>query len=112
MSWEDRLGALTLFQMLEPPAYRQVRPASGNASAADAGGDVPRLHRPFGRELDLSAWLTRPCVIVTGFIDGAACPLPLRIDGDEPSSDGTVMVRLILPLDAPDQGEVEPTGLP
>ena len=54
------------------------------------------------------SWFTRPCVIVTGFLNRAACPVPLQIDGRTPSSEGTVMVRFILPLPCDTAGSVTP----
>ncbi len=99
--WMRRLEMLSLYQMLEPPPYRR------NPSALSQ--EVVRVHRLLGRELDLSAWFTRPCVVVTGFLDGAALPAPLRVDGREPSSEGRVMVRLILPLPCEERGFVRPS---
>jgi hypothetical protein len=96
-----RLEMLSLYDMLEPPAYRR------NQAALSQG--VLRVHRRLGRELDLSSWFTRPCIIVTGFLDGAALPAPLRVDGREPSSAGAVMARFILPLPCEERGFVRPS---
>jgi len=99
--WMRRLEMLSLYDMLEPPAYRR------NQAALSQG--VLRVHRRLGRELDLSSWFTRPCIIVTGFLDGAALPAPLRVDGREPSSAGAVMARFILPLPCEERGFVRPS---
>ena len=96
-----RLEMLSLYEMLEPPAYRR------NQAALSQG--VVRVRRLLGRELDLSAWFTRPCVVVTGFLDATTLPAPLRVDGREPSSEGLVMVRLVLPLPAEEEGFVRPS---
>lgn len=69
---------------------------------------VVRVRRQLGRELDLSPWFTRPCLIVTGFLDAASCPVPLQVDGRTPTSEGSVMVRLILPLPCETAGSVTP----
>lgn len=95
------LRALGLFQLITPPEYR---PGPGTSQAAT----VVRVQRSLGRNLDLSAWSTRPCVIVTGFMERAACPLPLRIDGETPASEGLVMVRLVFPLGGTSQPQVQP----
>lgn len=103
---EKRLGMLSLFQMLAPPPYTALAPPQRNAW--DAADTNVRMQRRVGRELDLSAWLVRPCLIVTGFLDRAESPVPIRLNGEPASSEGTVMVRLVLPLDEPDRGPVRP----
>lgn len=87
---ETSLHMLSIFQMLEPPIWLEDgsrRPAS-----------TARIDRRWGRELDLSAWFTRPCVIVTGFLDASELPYPLEVDGRRVAGEGTVMVRWIRPL--------------
>lgn len=103
------LGMLGLYQMLTPPEY-VTSPASprGGGPGTSLASPVARVQRMLGRELDLSAWFTRPCVIVTGFLDATPCPVPLRIDGGEPESTGTTLVRIVVPLGGPLQGEVRP----
>ena len=56
--------------------------------------------RTFGRTLDLSPWLSRPCLIITGFLSDSRLPVPLVIDGETDAfeSTGLTMVRWILPL--------------
>ena len=92
---------LGLYQMLKPPDYRMNPPTPAETV-------VVRVQRQLGRELDLSAWFTRPCLIVTGFLDDTACPVPLQIDGRTPTSRGNVMVRFILPLPCETAGSVIP----
>ena len=52
---------------------------------------------------DLGRWFTTPCIIVTGVMQtraGAdALPLPLRVDGNAPISEGTTLVSWVYPLD-------------
>lgn len=51
--------------------------------------------------LDLSRWLTQPCLIIIGHVDGAPAPTPLFHGGaspDEIPSAGRTIVRCIFPL--------------
>jgi len=64
-----------------------------------------RFERMLARDIDLSHWLSTPCLIVTGFLDpsdpasgGASCPVPLRFDGRELPSTGLTFVRVVFPL--------------
>ncbi|MBU6210470.1 MAG: hypothetical protein KGR22_11230, partial [Planctomycetes bacterium] len=100
-AWRKQLSMLGLYQMLKPPAYRVNPPAPADTV-------VVRAQRQLGRELDLSSWFTRPCLIVTGFLDETACPVPLQIDGATATSGGNVMVRFILPLPCETAGSVIP----
>ncbi|MEM7228450.1 MAG: hypothetical protein AAF432_06510 [Planctomycetota bacterium] len=91
----ELLSAMTLFQHLEPPRYLKATPED-NSTDRDAW-----IYRVDGRELDLSAWLNRPCLIVVGYLYDVPLPLPLRIGNDDeaPPSSGMTMVRWILPLE-------------
>ena len=84
------LEMLSFFHQVTPPRYHRQ------------GGRQPQenlvLTRLLGRELDLSAWLTRPCLIVMGWLRDSQCPIPLRVDGDPPNSSGLTIVRWIYPL--------------
>ncbi len=85
------LEMLSLYHQLDPPKYVRT-----------PGGQTPETmvaRRLMGRELDLSAWFTRPCLIVIGYLHGTECPIPLRVDGDPVHSEGTTVVRWILPLE-------------
>lgn len=82
---------LSFFHQITPPEYLKLRPAD-----ADSPGSV--FHRRLGRELDLSTWFTRPCLIVIGYLRESALPVPLRVNGAKPESDGTTVVRWIFPL--------------
>jgi len=86
-SYMEMLG---LFGQLTPPPYLKRPERSGE--------DRVQFSRVEGRELDLSAWFTRPCVLVMGFLDNSACPIPLRVDGRGVKSEGLTVVRWIRPL--------------
>jgi hypothetical protein len=81
---------LSIFGQLEPPKY--LKPAQGQSP------DTMVARRSLGRELDLSPWFNRPCVIVIGFLEDSACPIPLRLDGRQPRSQGLTVVRWVFPL--------------
>jgi hypothetical protein len=98
------LDMLGLYHMLQPPQY--VRSAPPGASSPEGGigvgnaSESVRASRVLGREIDLSPWLTRPCLIVWGYLDAAECPVPITIDGERPPSSGLVVVRCVFPLPA------------
>ncbi len=84
------LEALTFFSALNPPQW-----------APPPQSTQPQFARKLAREADLAAWLVRPCVIITGFLDASPIPYPLRIDDvaqtrADPRS--VTMVRWICPL--------------
>ena len=89
---EDRIAQwqmLTYYHQLQPPKY---------LSPGQSPEDIGIIQRLMGRELDLSGWFARPCLIVTGFAR-SACPLPFEADSEPVASEGLTMVRWILPLD-------------
>jgi hypothetical protein len=90
------LEMMSIFHQLPPPEYISAS-RSGSPSRDQ---DTVTFYRELGRELDLSPWFTRPCVIVLGYLENSAMPIPLRIgDSDEaPSSTGLTMIRWIYPL--------------
>ena len=81
---------LTLFQQLDPPVYLKAPDGQQPANMLAA--------RDLGRELDLSAWFNRPCLIVIGHLRNSACPIPLRVDGRPVASEGLTVVRWVYPL--------------
>ena len=83
------LQMLSLYQMLQPPAYEMNPP--------DAPAPI-RVTREIGRSLDLSRWLTQPCLIVMGMLEDAAIPVPVNVSGAPAQSSGSVLVRYIIPL--------------
>ncbi|MCI0629904.1 MAG: hypothetical protein L0Y44_04540 [Phycisphaerales bacterium] len=87
---------LAMFGHIDPPKYLK-HPDTSNFSEAKVV-----FQRHLGRDLDLSAWFTRPCVIIIGYLENSDCPVPLRVDGDdEPpaTADGSLtVVRWIYPL--------------
>jgi len=85
------LEMLSMFHQLHPPPYQR----SPRAPEAVEG---VQFIRPMGRELDLSPWFSRPCLIVIGYLDEGPLPAPLTMNGEEIRSDGQTMVRWILPM--------------
>jgi hypothetical protein len=65
------------------------------------GSDM-RLTRSAAHGLDLSAWITQPCVIIIGTVDDAEAPIPIverRGSEERPiAMKGTTIVRWIYPL--------------
>ncbi len=90
---------LSLYQLLTPPKYhREGRRDPDTMVAA----------RHLGRELDLSGWFNRPCLIVIGYLEDSESPVPLLVDGKRPpNNDGLTVVRWIypLPLDEDEPGK-------
>ncbi len=84
------LEMLTFFHQMTPPKYHRQGRLDPQKNLV--------LTRLLGRELDLSAWLTRPCLIVMGQLRDSQCPIPLRVDGNPPNSSGLTIVRWIYPL--------------
>lgn len=88
------LAALSLYGMLEPPDYEQDR----------SGQSRLLIARREAHGLDMSAWLSQPCLIVIGNLgtagDRVACPTPLAIDGVSRSDRiaGRTVVRWVYPL--------------
>ncbi|MFM1822201.1 MAG: hypothetical protein RI967_467 [Planctomycetota bacterium] len=91
------LEMLSFHGMLEPPAYLQNPPSDP---------EVFRVRRVDARDLDLSDWWTEPCLIVMGTLDAASLPFPVTLDGSEVASEGTILVRWVLPLPADAQWTV------
>jgi hypothetical protein len=83
------LEMLSFFHQLTPPKYHRL---------GDKDPETAVANRQLGRELDLSVWFTRPCLIVIGYLDGAPTPVPLRVDGRPPAGDGLTVVRWVYPL--------------
>jgi hypothetical protein len=84
---------LGFYHQLTPPTYLKANPDAQDPESMLAV-------RMLGRELDLSPWFARPCIIVTGFLDNVPLPIPLQVDGETPRSDegSRVVVRWIYPL--------------
>ncbi|MBC7834429.1 MAG: hypothetical protein H7Y88_04920 [Phycisphaerales bacterium] len=55
--------------------------------------------------LDLSRWLTQPCIIIIGQMPGGApSPTPIYVDDQAISTKGHTVVRWIYPLPADPPG--------
>ncbi len=89
----DRLEALALFPMLEPP--------SGQASV---GTESRLAKRDLTHGYDLGLWFTQPSVMVIGQVrlagDDARSPIPVALDGRVVRAEGTTLVMWVYPLDA------------
>ena len=85
----DYMEMLSIYHQLTPPRY--IRDDDKDPQAAV-------ITRRLTRELDLSAWFTRPCLIIIGYLDGSETPVPFLVDGKTPRSEGLTVVRWIYPL--------------
>ncbi|MHC4948324.1 MAG: hypothetical protein ACYTG1_08690 [Planctomycetota bacterium] len=89
------LEMLSLFNQLTPPTYLKSKPDENMPPTV-------RFYRQLGRELDLSPWFNRPCLIVLGFLEDVPLPMPFRVDDAAPESSGLTVVRWICPLPVED----------
>ncbi len=80
---------LSIYHQLEPPKY---------ITEDKKDPETAVVSRRVGRELDLSVWFTRPCLIVIGYLEDSPTPVPLKVDGETPRSTGLTVVRWIYPL--------------
>jgi hypothetical protein len=91
----ERIEMLSMFHALTPPEY--IR---GNADQSDKESVV--INRRAGRELDLSTWFSRPCLIIIGSLHDSPTPLPVLVDGEpvalDSQSESVTIVRWIYPL--------------
>lgn len=88
-----RFYAATFLHQLAQPNF-----ASGQTPASVASRQL--LHG-----MDLSRWLTQPCIIVIGFLgepgsDGEASPVPLYVNDELAPTKGLTLVRWVYPLPA------------
>lgn len=81
--------ALSLFSLIGQPEWSRA-----------AGTLLAPLQRRDAHTLDVSGWLTQPCVIIIGRVDDAPTPVPVLVDGERPRSTGRTIVRWMCPLDA------------
>lgn len=85
---EDRFAALALFDLLPPPSLQ------GNEIA------IPIVARRWSTHgLDLSRWLTQPCIVVIGHLKQSASPVPMSVNGEPLASTGRTVVRWVYPLE-------------
>lgn len=81
---------LSLYHQLTPPKYQRT---------ANKDPDTIIVTRRVGREIDLSPWFNRPCLIIMGTLRDSPSPLPFRVDGREPDvNSGLTVVRWVYPL--------------
>ena len=95
-----RLEALGWHASLRPPQFM-----------SQSGVSKRMLQRHDSHGLDLSAWLTQPCVIIVGQLRDAPSPVPIFVDGQRVPSRGRTIVRWIYPLpsDPPMPVDAAPT---
>ena len=89
---EDRLVGLSLFSVLPPP---DVSPAMS--------GNIPHLRRSATHGVDLSRWVTQPCVMVIGHMANplsSPSPVPITVDGEVIPTSGRTVVRWVYPLES------------
>ena len=84
------LEMLSIFHQLAPPPYLKTPNQQADQQYA-------AFMREVGRELDLSAWFARPCLIVIGQLADSELPIPLKMDNDY-ESNGLTIIRWIFPL--------------
>ncbi|MFI4882857.1 MAG: hypothetical protein ACIAQU_09770 [Phycisphaerales bacterium JB064] len=90
-------------QLVIASFINQIGPPPTQRTGADAYFAATRraMHG-----MDLSVWMTRPCIIVMGHMGvgnterGAPCPTPMTIDGRDPNLTGRTFVRWVYPLDS------------
>ncbi len=87
----DRIAAMSFFSCLQPPNWQTAE-------------SHPLYRRENWHGLDLSAYLTQPCVIIIGHLGSRTnpqpTPVPLLIDGEPAPSKGRTVFRWIYPLPA------------
>ena len=85
----DYMEMLSIYHQLGPPKYLRQD---------NKDPDTAVITRRLGRELDLSAWFTRPTLIIIGYLENSPTPVPLRVDGQAPRSTGLTVLRWVYPL--------------
>jgi hypothetical protein len=88
LAFERTVEMLGIYNMLQPPRY--IR-------AGDNRG-VLRIQRLGAREIDLSDWMTQPCLIVMGKLQDVPLPFAFAVDGESVAGSGSVFVRWVIPL--------------
>lgn len=95
-SVSEQLVIASLINQAGPPPVTRTGFAGTHAAAT----------RRAMHGMDLSVWMTRPCIIVMGHMGvggtegGAPCPTPMTIEGRDPNLRGRTFVRWVYPLDA------------
>lgn len=94
---DDLDEAIALYGVLEQPSMDRSTLGSTTIPA--------NVQRRMTHTLDLSKWMTQPCLIIIGTVENEANPVPMSVDGhaldgkERPSS-GRTIVRWVYPLDA------------
>jgi hypothetical protein len=88
----SEMMGVSLFQAFPPPDYD---------SPSSRRSQVAMRSSTYG--LDLSRWLSQPCIIVIGRMENVPSPIPVSVDGNNVSANmdsGQVVVRWVYPLPA------------
>jgi hypothetical protein len=90
---QNYLEMLSMYHMLTPPEYFKQQAANQITPSMVA-------RRFLGRELDLSAWFTRPCLIIMGTLEDSPMPIPFTVNDEVPRTEegSRTIVRWIYPL--------------
>ncbi len=92
----DAGGSSRTLRRFEALAWRSML---GQPDYQDRGVDAKHiLQARDAQGPDLGVWFTQPCLIIVGRLDDVPLPIPLRVDGREPPSEGRVLVRWVYPL--------------
>ena len=94
---ETCLEMYAFFDMLPQPIYMKEQPG------APKDGMASHFQRQLARQTDCSDWFLRPCVLISAKISDVPLPVPLRVNGEEVESSGTVMLRWLHPLPVDDR---------
>jgi hypothetical protein len=90
-TFADRMLALALLPMLEPPDFRDRTMTQH-----------PAVLRRVSHTMDLGRWFTQPCLILIGHLGSRAepgpSPVPLHVDGQRVRTEGRTVVRWVYPL--------------
>ncbi len=85
----DRIAAMSFFSCLQPPSWQTME-------------TDPLYRRDNFHGMDLSGYLTQPCVIIIGHMGSRSTkqdsPVPLLIDGKSAPSFGRTVFRWVYPL--------------
>ena len=86
---EERLEMLLWLDVIEPPSWRE----------ANTGQTFDRtLRTRAAHGWGGGRWLTQPCLMIVGQINGEASPVPIEIDGHTAPMIGRTALRWVYPL--------------
>lgn len=83
------LSMLGLYESLPPPTW---------VTEQGKQPDTVRFQRMLGQAIDQTRHFSEGCLLVFAFAKDVPCPVPISIDGENPRSEGRVMLQWIHPL--------------